>query len=242
MLNALLARYKTPRDNNSSEVSEVSQVQASDANGFADTSAGFHEVSGVSPKKPTRPADTSDTSRFLMGYQPKALPIQACTPDTSDTPQNEQHPQKTEDAEKHGADFPGPALILERLESIGEGVPAIDGEAFDQCANDPDTLKHFTGRPAARLLSKVDIKAALPRSDDGADDDRITCGQCLMLAFGGACMAAKRGELATATSRNYRPAPDRMRRCEGYLPRGEGDQRTGMERWPELTDTGETRK
>lgn len=125
--------------------------------------------------------------------------------------------------------------ILVWLASIGEDDRAIIGETLDQCAHDPDALEYFTRR-AAEHLQKNAGSAALPMSEDGADDDRISCAQCLMLAFGGACMAAKRGELMTATSRNYRADLNRLRRCEGYLPRGEDDRRPGRERWPGLTD------
>ena len=131
-------------------------------------------------------------------------------------------------------------VIRAWLASIGEDDRAICGEAIDQCAHDPEALEYFTRRAAEHLQKKAG-DATLPMAEDGADDDRITCAQCLMLAVGGACMAAKRGELMTANNKNYRPDVNQLRRCEGYLPRGQGDRRPGRERWPGLTDTKGTK-
>lgn len=86
-----------------------------------------------------------------------------------------------------------------------------------------DALKVGTGDTAALL------------KPDPFPDDRRTCSQCLNLR-GRACIIAKpeRGALVVA-NRGYRPAPDTLQRCAGYLPNTtDDDQRTGRERWPEL--------
>lgn len=235
MLSALLTRYKTPVDKHFSKVTGVTEVQASNGKTFAcypTKLAGVTEVTRcaddllpVTPVTPDYPAEVTA----------KALPRQTCTPVTSVTPQKQRYPQECEAPAEESTGFPGTALIMKWLASIGEDDRAIIGETIDQCAHDPEALEYFTRR-AAEHLQKNAGNAALLMSEDGADDDRITCAQCLMLAFGGACMAAKRGELMTATSRNYRPDLNRMRRCEEYLPRGGGDTRPGRERWPGLTD------
>lgn len=65
------------------------------------------------------------------------------------------------------------------------------------------------------------------------DDDRRTCSQCLNLR-GRACAIAKPGGLVSA-NQGYRPAPDTLQRCAGYLPTAaDTDQRPGRERWPGL--------
>ncbi|QXP90019.1 hypothetical protein [Methylococcus capsulatus] len=65
-------------------------------------------------------------------------------------------------------------------------------------------------------------------------DDRRTCSVCTNFRAG-RCLAAWRGELP-ATSRQYHPRPNMMRRCEGYQPNAEDpDRRPGKVRWPGLT-------
>lgn len=66
-------------------------------------------------------------------------------------------------------------------------------------------------------------------------DDRRTCQQCLNLR-GRACGIAKpqAGALVVANV-GYRPQPDTLHRCAGYLPNAtDNDQRPGRERWPGL--------
>jgi hypothetical protein len=64
-------------------------------------------------------------------------------------------------------------------------------------------------------------------------DDRITCKACALRRHDGVCRAATRREIPAA--RNYTPAPDLLRRCEGFIPRaGDPDRRSGAQRWPRL--------
>lgn len=61
-------------------------------------------------------------------------------------------------------------------------------------------------------------------------DDRRTCGQCQQYQFG-VCSIAWPGGVVSA-NRDYRPPPDRLQRCAGYLPKPhDPDQRPGTERW-----------
>jgi hypothetical protein len=116
------------------------------------------------------------------------------------------------------------AAIRAWLELIEETDPATIAEVFGRCQRDADARDYFAGRAAAELPKP----GAFP-------DDRLTCTQCLNLR-GRACTIAKpeRGALVVA-NRGYRPAPDTLQRCAGYLPNTtDDDQRTGRERWPGL--------
>jgi hypothetical protein len=82
------------------------------------------------------------------------------------------------------------------------------------------------------------------RSDEdtkarAADDDRITCKQCMNLV-GSRCSAAVKGEIQA--SRNYKPNPDLPHRCIAFRPlAGAPDQRCGWERWSSLVEESGTR-
>lgn len=86
--------------------------------------------------------------------------------------------------------------------------------------------------PAAEAAS---APAALPGIDapERAGDDRRRCRECLNLATNGRCLAAARRDIIA--SRTYAPAPDLLRRCEGFKPpANDPDQRPGRDRWPGL--------
>ena len=117
------------------------------------------------------------------------------------------------------------------LALIEETDPETIAEVIGQCQRIADVRDYFTGRAAAEL----------PTSDP-LPDDRRTCRQCLNLR-GRVCSIAKpeRGTLVVANV-GYRPQPDTLQRCAGYLPNeSDNDQRPGRERWPGLTDTKGTK-
>ena len=94
--------------------------------------------------------------------------------------------------------------------------------------------------------SKDDLLAYLCLSSEASherataiacQDDRRRCTQCLNLRRE-ICIIAKpeRGALVVA-SRGYRPV-NLLLRCAGYTPKpNDTDQRTGVERWTNLTET-----
>ena len=93
--------------------------------------------------------------------------------------------------------------------------------------------------PEAALVSfrALAATATLATTATGSDDRR-TCRQCMNLSPGGRCLAAWRGERIGNAGRDYSPVSDLPHRCEGYAPQpGEADQRTGLERWPALTES-----
>lgn len=82
----------------------------------------------------------------------------------------------------------------------------------------------------------------LPTVSERDTDDRRTCQQCQNMR-GRVCSIAKpeAGALVVANV-GYRPQPDTLHRCAGYLPNAtDNDQRLGGERWPGLTDTKGTK-
>ena len=99
------------------------------------------------------------------------------------------------------------------------------------------------GNPLSSFHTEIAVdrnSSTLPTIAD--TDDRRTCSQCLNLR-GRACAIAKpeAGALVVANV-GYRPQPDPLHRCVGYLPNAtDNDQRPGGERWPGLTDTKGTK-
>lgn len=72
-------------------------------------------------------------------------------------------------------------------------------------------------------------------------DDRIRCGTCRQIGPSGPCRAAASGEIVA--SRSYEPDRTLLRRCEGYQPGpDDNDKRTGRQRWPHLLPLKERRK
>lgn len=111
------------------------------------------------------------------------------------------------------------------LELIEETNPATIAEVIGQCKRDADARDYSTGRAAAELHKPYPFS-----------DDRRTCQQCHKRAPSGICTAATPGGLVSA-NRGYRPRPDLLQRCKGFIPLSDDtDQRQGAERWPGLTD------
>ena len=81
----------------------------------------------------------------------------------------------------------------------------------------------------------TDAPAGLPGIDnpERRGDNRRRCAECGNLASNGRCLAVARRDIIA--SRNYAPAPDWLRRCEGFKPlASDPDQRPGRDRWPGL--------
>ncbi|MDA8093175.1 MAG: hypothetical protein M0T84_04555 [Betaproteobacteria bacterium] len=109
---------------------------------------------------------------------------------------------------------------------IEEAGPAMIAEVLSHCQRDADARAYFVKQAAMELPHP-----APPR------DDRRTCIQCANL-IGRRCQAAKRGEIVA--SREYEPIRDLPRRCEGYAPGADDqDRRHGRERWPALIQQGD---
>ncbi len=125
------------------------------------------------------------------------------------------------------------AAIRAWLALIEETDPATIAEVISQCQRDADARDYFTGRAGFKNEAKIPVDRIEP------DDDRRTCRQCLNLR-GRACNIAKpeRGALVVANV-GYRPQPDTLQRCAGYMPNAtDNDQRPGGDRWPGLIQKG----
>lgn len=108
-----------------------------------------------------------------------------------------------------------------------------DGMLATGDAPPPAALPEPGQRPAAK--EGADAPAGLPGIDDPErrGDNRRRCAECGNLASNGRCLAAARRDIIA--SRNYAPAPDLLRRCEGFKPlASDPDQRPGRDRWPGL--------
>ena len=181
--------------------------------------------------------DTATASRWWRIHYPDRDPLEvACCPDATHAEILERHPDAVA-AEPFTPTIrqPSAPLTVEAetairawLALIEETDPATIAEVIGQCQRDADARDYFTGRAAAEL----------PKPDP-FPDDRRTCDQCANLIVR-RCQAAKRGEIVA--SRNYEPIRDLLRRCEGYAPGvDDNDRRHGSERWPGLTDTKGTK-
>lgn len=92
-----------------------------------------------------------------------------------------------------------------------------------------------TGQAKTPASEGAGAPAGLPGIDDPKrrGDNRRRCAECGNLGSNGRCLAVARRELVA--SRTYAPAPDWLRRCEGFKPQpGDPDQRPGRDRWPGL--------
>jgi hypothetical protein len=142
----------------------------------------------------------------VLGWHPGALTAQPYQP----TPRAPEQPVSNAEGARLRAWLQG-----------WEDDPGTRAEIWDKCHRDADALAYWLRRAGE-----------VPGPDTW--DDRRTCRQCVNLARSGRCLAAGRGELAV-TSRDYRPPPDRLHRCEGYIPGADDpDRRAGRERWPAL--------
>ncbi len=118
------------------------------------------------------------------------------------------------------------AAIRAWLALIEETDPATITDVVGQCQRDADARDYFT----ERALAELPKSAPFP-------DDRRTCSQCLNLR-GRVCSVATPGGLVSANV-GYRPAPDTLHRCAGYLPNAtDTNQQPGGERWPGLIQKG----
>ncbi len=200
MFDSLLAKLK-------GEVSEVSQVQASNGKACGRYPTKTGQVSKVLTEAGCVLPDTADTPYNPPEVSPKPTPTGACTRDTPDTPEIT---ASDTDTLKVGAD--DTAM-----------VDPFDSQAFEERA----AICEFDGG-----LTRADAESLAWR-----DDDRRRCTQCLnRRPHDGVCRIAepKAGALVVA-SRSYAPDPVLPRRCEGYSPKAsDPDQRTGAERWPGL--------
>ena len=92
-----------------------------------------------------------------------------------------------------------------------------------------------TGKDVTPAIEAAAPAAGLPGigSPERIGDDRRRCAECRNLASNGRCLAAARRDIIA--SRTYAPAPDLLRRCEGFKPLpNDPDQRPGRDRWPGL--------
>lgn len=118
------------------------------------------------------------------------------------------------------------SAIRSWLAQIDEADGAIIAHVLNRCQCDPDARGYFI-----RLASDASRPAPFP-------NDRRRCDQCVNLTERGLCLAARRGEIVA--NRDYEPARELLRRCEGYQPGADDpDRRRGRERWPELIQKGE---
>lgn len=118
------------------------------------------------------------------------------------------------------------------LRALVDAVAAFHGFTLEQRAE----AHEIAQADQAAALECFRIQAAKIPKAERSSDDRITCNQCANLV-GRRC--AKWKEMGAA--RGWEPAPDengnhRLIRCEQFKPEtGEQDQRTGAQRWPNLS-------
>lgn len=236
-LDSLLSKRKT-------EVSGVSQVQASNDGLSTDTPANSAKVSGVSVQAALITPDTPDTSCNPVRYQAEPLLSLVCTPDTSDTPQkiNSEVVAKFSGWLIHFN--AGPSFMV----TYSPG--ATHAEVLD-CYPDAERVEPLPAiRAANRAATKAEVAElrllvnAIYREDTEEEqiealdaaladpvgaltsyraiaverhiflDDRRTCAQCSNLR-NGICSVARPGGVVSA-NRGYRPDRDLLQRCEGY--------------------------
>lgn len=207
-LESLLARLRADPCSNSG-VSQVSGVQPYGGAASARYPTDSAGVSGVSNAPDTARVDTPDTRAKLQGYQRESYGQAACTPDTPDTPQNEE-PVDNTDAARWLADVARhldttPAALL------AAGVILAEEVASYYRDRDPHAM--------ADALRRVHPDRFTAREPD----DRRHCAACMNLA-GTRCQA-----------RRLLVMDDLPRRCSDYLPTPDDpDQRPGRDRWPSL--------
>ncbi len=185
----------------------------------------------TAPPAKVSPSDTATASRWWLIHYPDRDPVEvACCPEATHADILERHPDAIA-AEPFTPSIRQPLASLTASEEtairawlalIEETDPATIAEVIGHCQRDADARDYFSGRAVLEL----------PKLDP-FPDDRRTCSQCLNLR-GRVCGIAKPGGLVSANT-GYRPAPDTLQRCAGYLPNAtDNDQRPGWERWPGL--------
>ena len=111
----------------------------------------------------------------------------------------------------------------------------IDWDSMLHGDDDRPPVQPETGKDATPAFEAATPAAGLPGigSRERDRDNRRCCAECGGLASKGRCMAAARRDIIA--SRGYAPAPDLLRRCEGFKPLpNDPDQRPGRDRWPGL--------
>lgn len=107
-----------------------------------------------------------------------------------------------------------------------------NAETVEPIADEPGNLR-------ATFQAEINVdrnSSILPTVAD--TDDRRQCSQCLNLRRRDCAIAKPQAGALVVANLGYRPQPDTLHRCAGYLPNAtDNDQRPGGERWPGLTDT-----
>lgn len=220
----------------------IPAISATQPKGEAATVARIATVAVANPKeeKTALPAkvgagNTATASRWWLIHYPDRDPVEvACCPEATHADILERHPDAIA-AEPFTPTIRQPSASLTASEEaairawlalIEETDPATITEVIGQCQRDADARDYFTGRALAEL----------PKPDP-FPDDRRRCSQCLNLRVR-VCTIAKPGGLVSANV-GYRPAPDTLQRCAGYLPNAsDTNQQPGGKRWPGLIQKG----
>lgn len=109
--------------------------------------------------------------------------------------------------------------LLDYLAAIGETNQEMIDELLTECQHNPDIL-------AWALQWADNILSLQQKPKPVTFDDRRHCANCKNLTESRRCLAQVN---------KYFPNDDLPRRCCSFLPKpDEGDQRTGIERWPNL--------
>ncbi len=183
--------------------------------------------------------DTATASRWWLIHYADRDPLEvACYPDATHAEMLERYPDAIT-AEPFTPIYRQPYTPLAASEEtairawlalIEETDPATIAEAIGQCQRDADARAYFTGRTISENQDELPVDRNRLETED-----RRACSQCLNLR-GRVCAIAKpqAGSLVVANV-GYRPQPDTLQRCAGYLPNAtDNDQRSGGERWPGL--------
>ena len=198
----------------------IPAISATEPKGEAGTVARIATVAVANPTSektapPVKvsPGDTATASRWWLIHYPDRNPVEVVSvPSATHAEILERYPHAVA-AEPFTPSIRQPAAPLTASEEtairawlalIEETNPATIAEVIEQCQRDADARDYFTGRAAE-----------LPKHDP-SPDDRRRCSQCLNLR-GRVCTIAKPGGLVSANV-GYRPAPDTLQRCAGYLP------------------------
>jgi hypothetical protein len=233
---------KRDTGNLATAIPAIPAISATQPKGEAATVARIATVAVANPKEEkTAPlpkvgaGDTAPTSPWwLIHYLDRDPPEVCCVPPATHADILERYPDAVA-AEPFTPTIRQPSASLTAEEEkairawlalIEETDPATIDEVIERCQRDADARDYFTGRAAVELPNP-----------DPLPDDRRTCSQCRNL-LRLVCTIAKPGGLVSA-NRGYRPAPDTLQRCAGYLPNAiDTNQRPGSERWPGLIQKG----
>ncbi len=205
---SLLARLKRAQPLRDSGVSQVSGVQPYRVTASIRYPTDSAEVSGVSTARAPARTDTPDTLAELQGYQREPYGQAACTPDTPDTPRNEQ-----------GA---GSANGARWLADVARHLETTPDELLAAGLILPEEVPHYLAR-YPEVMADALRNAHPGRFTAREPDDRRHCATCANLE-GKRCAACQ-----------CLVMDDIPRRCFDYQPKPQDhDQRPGRERWPSL--------